>query len=306
MYIYHLNFYGRDRKLLQWLAYGLFFIDIVQTSLATWDGIEWFVTGWGDPARLLIVYSSGINSPVLDSLVAMLVQSYYCWRIYILSGVRWWPIALVTLTLVQAGAGIASGINATILNDFRLLLNNRVQVGSATVFLSVTAFVDIAIAATTVYLLLRQSTRRLSGSSFIITKIVTLVVETNILTSSFALIALVVFLSFPERNYFLCPLYALAKLYSNSLFVMLNQRLVLNQTPGSVRMQSSSNEGAQRINTANGIEFGMHNLNDSIRNGSQAHEAVFVRVDKTTMRDEEVPVRDTLPQSRQSYRDFQK
>lgn len=28
---------------------------------------------------------------------------------------------------------MASGINATILNDFRLLLNDRVQVGSATV-----------------------------------------------------------------------------------------------------------------------------------------------------------------------------
>lgn len=109
-------------------------------------------------------------------------------------------------------------------------------------FLSVTTFVDLAIAASTVYLvrlvfssdtsnlapdhetqtwqLLRKADQqRLTASNFIVTKIVTLIVETNILTcefslpaqiwllsaevaifsASFAVTALAVFLSFPVR-----------------------------------------------------------------------------------------------------------
>ncbi|TFK96706.1 hypothetical protein BDV98DRAFT_575734 [Pterulicium gracile] len=292
LYIYHLNFYGRDRKLIQWLAYGLFVIDVVQTGLATWDGIEWFVTGWGDPTRLTVVYSSGINSPLMDSLVAMLVQSYYCWRIHILSGVLWWPMVLVALTLLQAGAGFTSGINATVLNNFLLFKDNDVATYSAYIFLSATALVDIAIAASTVYLLLRNSDRRLSGSSgFIVTKIVTLIVETNVLTSSFAVVALAVFLAWPDRNYFLCPLYALGKLYSNSLFVMLNQRVVLNQASANVHLHSGSNELSQR--NAAGVDFGTHNDNRQRRSQNQP-DAVFIRVDKTTKHDaDKVPTYDS-------------
>lgn len=301
LYIYHINFYGKDRKLIQWLAYGLFAIDVVQTALATWDGIEWFVLGWGDPMRLTIVYTAGINSPLMDSLVALLVQSYYCWRIYVLSGVLWWPMMLVVFTLVQAGAGFASGIIATIVNDFRLL--HEKDFVASTMFLSVTTFVDIAIAGSTVYLLLRKADQqRLATSDFIVTKIVALIVETNILTSSFAVTALAVFLSFPQRNYFLCPLYALGKLYSNSLFVMLNQRVVLNQATANVHLHSS-NELVQRNNAA--VDFGTHN--DNMMHRNPQHETVFIRVDKTTMRDgDEARAVTTLPRDHESYFSFEK
>ncbi|TFK97070.1 hypothetical protein BDV98DRAFT_607858 [Pterulicium gracile] len=302
LYIYHINFYGKDRKLIQWLAYGLFAIDCVQTALATWDGIEWFVLGWGDPIRLTIVYTAGINSPLMDSLVALLVQSYYCWRIYILSGVLWWPMILIGLTLVQAGSGFASGIIATIVNDFRLL--HEKDFVASTMFLSVTTFVDLAIAASTVYLLLRKADQqRLTASNFIVTKIVTLIVETNILTSSFAVTALAVFLSFPDRNYFLCPLYALGKLYSNSLFVMLNQRVVLNKATSNVHLHSSSNEMTQRHAAA--VDFGAHNDNMAHRN---QHETVFIRVDKTTMRDGDVErtMAANLPRDHEGYFSFDK
>lgn len=82
----------RSRRLS---AYGLFIIDLVQTGLATWDGFEWFVLGWGNAERLLIPFSAPVNSPLFDAVTALLVQGYYCWRIYILSRVKWWPALLL-------------------------------------------------------------------------------------------------------------------------------------------------------------------------------------------------------------------
>lgn len=71
--------------------------------------------------------------------------------------------------------------------------------------------------------------------------------------------------------------------YSNSLFVMLNQRVVLNKATSNVHLHSSSNEMTQRHAAA--VDFGAHNDNMAHRN---QHETVFIRVDKTTMRDGDV------------------
>lgn len=79
--------------------------------------------------------------------------------------------------------------------------------------------------------------------------------------------------------------------YSNSLFVMLNQRVVLNQASANVHLHSGSNELSQR--NAAGVDFGTHNDNRQRRSQNQP-DAVFIRVDKTTKHDaDKVPTYDS-------------
>ncbi|TFL00613.1 hypothetical protein BDV98DRAFT_605254 [Pterulicium gracile] len=290
LYIYHLNFYGRDRKVLQALAYGLFIIDLVQTGLATWDGFEWFVLGWGNAERLLIPFSAPVNSPLFDAVTALLVQGYYCWRIYILSRVKWWPALLLLLTFLQAASGVASGVVAALANDFRLIHDRVLVVG--TIFMGTAALVDTLIAITTTYLLLRRSENRHHQVDFMITKIVRMIVETNTLTASVALVALVAFVKFPANNYFLCPLYILGKLYTISLLVMFNTRIFLNRTP----------------NASEGTGPHFRSTGASSNNGRQGpNPNMFVRVEKSTLSDaiplSTLDVSDATPTSAPVFRE---
>lgn len=72
--------------------------DLIQTCLATWDGFQWFVSGWGTLSKLNVPYSAPMHSPLMNAVAALVVQSYYCWRIYILSGIVWWPAVLAVVS----------------------------------------------------------------------------------------------------------------------------------------------------------------------------------------------------------------
>jgi hypothetical protein len=275
LYIYHLNFWGKDRKILQALAYGLFVLDLLQTGLATWDGFQWFVFGWGTPSELNVPYSAPINSPFIDAFTALVVQAYYCWRIYILSRIKWWPVILLLLALLQAASGAASGVLSAIVNDFSKIHDAVAVVG--TIFMASAALVDTLIAASTTYLLLRRADHRPKQVDFMITKIVTLIVETNILTAGVALVALVMFVAYPSRNWFLAPLYILGKLYSTSLLVMFNTRITLHQGVGGSHSEPSVS--VHRFQPT----MELSSMRDDRRPPQPAN--MLVRVEKSTLSD---------------------
>lgn len=59
------------------------------------DAYYWFASGFGDLTHLGNVYLSVFDVPVLGSVLAILGQTFLCYRIYILSGRhKWLPILL--------------------------------------------------------------------------------------------------------------------------------------------------------------------------------------------------------------------
>lgn len=67
------------------VVHVLFFLDTVQTVLIMNDAFNKYVYHFGDYDALLESTFSGTDGPVLDALIAMVVQFVYCWRIWVLS-----------------------------------------------------------------------------------------------------------------------------------------------------------------------------------------------------------------------------
>jgi len=60
-------------------------------------------------------------------------------------------------------------------------------------------------------------------------RIVRLVIETNLMTTSVGIISLFMVLILPRKNWYTCPTAILGKLYSNALLVSLNNRVSIRE-----------------------------------------------------------------------------
>ncbi|KAJ6506941.1 hypothetical protein C8R45DRAFT_1176481 [Mycena sanguinolenta] len=185
--LYHENF-QRD-------VYGLFLLDILQTAMVTADAFHWFVYGFGN---LILADQTFLNSwdvPVLDSVISVIVQSFYCWRIYILRKGPLVPLVILLVSLTQFAAGIATGIRANKLGQLSLLTKGNAS--SETVWLTGGAVADVAIAAVLSWTLLRERSYCLPPNQTIISRLIRHIVETNALTAGVAVIAIILFWAVP-------------------------------------------------------------------------------------------------------------
>ena len=90
--IVHLNFPSIHREFR--LAYFIFILETVQTVLSGSDVYYWFVAGFGDMSRLRHTHFASINGSVLDAPISLIVQGFYCYRIWTLNK-RWWWLCVV-------------------------------------------------------------------------------------------------------------------------------------------------------------------------------------------------------------------
>jgi hypothetical protein len=65
-------------------VYGLALLDILQTILVTADAFHWFVYGFGNMDHLNQTFLNSWDVPLLDAVISLVVQAFYCWRIYYL------------------------------------------------------------------------------------------------------------------------------------------------------------------------------------------------------------------------------
>lgn len=75
-------------------VYGLFVLDVIQTCLVTADAFHWFVFGFGDMNRLDDTFVNSWDVPFLDAIIATIVQTFYCWRIWILTRSLVFPVII--------------------------------------------------------------------------------------------------------------------------------------------------------------------------------------------------------------------
>ena len=72
------------------LVYGIFLLETLQTALSGADIYYWFASGFGNMLHLGNPYISPFDTPVLCSLIALLVQGFFCYRIWLLiKSARW-------------------------------------------------------------------------------------------------------------------------------------------------------------------------------------------------------------------------
>ncbi|KAF8139290.1 hypothetical protein K438DRAFT_1996149 [Mycena galopus ATCC 62051] len=208
LYFYHENF-RHDRAPIKLLVYVVALLDVLQTVMMTADAFHWFVYGFDSLIASDQPFLNSWDVPVLDSIIALIVQAFYCWRIYILRKGFVIPLAVLLVSLTQFAAGIATGIKVPICTPLThssttiIIFPGGHQLGhlslifetaaSETVWLAGGAVADVAIAGVLSWTLLRKRKHSLPPNHTIISRLIRHTVETNALTASVAVIAVILF-----------------------------------------------------------------------------------------------------------------
>jgi hypothetical protein len=78
-------------------AYIIFLLDTVQTALTGADVYFWFIAGFGNVERLKDSNFSPIDSPTIDAFISLIVQGFFCYRIWTLNKRALWICLLIAI-----------------------------------------------------------------------------------------------------------------------------------------------------------------------------------------------------------------
>ncbi|KAJ7703724.1 hypothetical protein B0H17DRAFT_1194207 [Mycena rosella] len=177
-YLYYQAF-PKDKLSTKWLVYSVYALELVETILITYGAFAAFGYGFGDISALTNVNFDWLSIPVMSGLVAFVGQSFYAYRIHLLS--KSWIISalIVIMALTSSVGGFLTG--AFVLEAGNLaLLNTRKVSAAAGVWCGASAFSDIIIAVSMIYYLSKRDTGyRNAGLDF---QVVRLTIETGALT----------------------------------------------------------------------------------------------------------------------------
>ncbi|KAH9066145.1 hypothetical protein EDB87DRAFT_1732114 [Lactarius vividus] len=223
IYVYSYNF-PIDKRSIKFLAYFVFLLETAQTALTGADVYYWFVAKYGNMRHLENSHFAPIDIPIITAIISLIVQGYFCYRIWVLSRKSSW------LCWIIAAAAVTQSAAATWASAQSLALGGEYMVTKTAVYLwSIpSALADILIAVAMTLLLNRASD---NFSSFVLIRIVRLTIETNALTAALAITALVLYAAFPNELYYITEI--IGKVYSNTLLVSLNNRIYLRDHQSS-------------------------------------------------------------------------
>ncbi|KAI9444140.1 hypothetical protein H4582DRAFT_2071717 [Lactarius indigo] len=230
IYVYSYNF-PMDKRSLKFLVYFVFLVETVQTALGGADIYYWFVAGFGNVERLGNSHFAPINDAILTTVISVINQGYFCYRIWVLnsrSSRICWVIAVASVT--QSAAAVWGGIKP-------LILGKDVVPKTALYLWAISSALTDIIIAVAMTLLLRKASSNFS--SFVLIRVVRLTIETNTLTATLAITSLVLFVAFPNKLYYTYTVAIIGKVYSNTFLVSLNNRIYLRDHQSPEREDSA-------------------------------------------------------------------
>ncbi|KAJ7772245.1 hypothetical protein B0H16DRAFT_1512824 [Mycena metata] len=245
VYVYALAF-PHDRIIVKALVYSVFFIDLLQTGFATHYAWSVLAAGWGDPMALLSTPWTLATLAPLTATVAFLVQIFYLWRIWVISGgqKRMIPI-IVVLGLVATGSCIAGWYAGIVLpnggsgplaqlpnpgsgplaqSNFKRALKTLELHPVVTTWLAGAVAVDVIITVTLVVLLALRRNEGMLDTKRIVHRAIRMAIETGAVTSVAVVVELALILNVSTTTWYFMVGFLITKIYSNSLLASLNSR----------------------------------------------------------------------------------
>ncbi|KAF9262841.1 hypothetical protein L218DRAFT_928877 [Marasmius fiardii PR-910] len=221
VYVYY-NAFANDRTAIKAIVYGVYIVETMQTIMITWNAFQNFVFGFGKSSALDAINLSWFACCLIDGAVAFTVQTYFAYRIHLLSKSRLLAGLIVFMSVAQFGGALTTAILAKIIGLFSKI-RNRTFIGVA-FWLGGSAACDITIAVSMTYVLSRYD-QDFKETRDLVRRIIRLTMETGSLTATVATSELILFLVFPSAPYHITAALILAKLYSNSMMVIFNTRM---------------------------------------------------------------------------------
>jgi len=238
-------------------VYTIYFLELVQSVCAAADTSYWFGSGFGNMNQLNGVFVSPFDIAVIGSLVALAVQLFFCYRIWVLR-VKHQTVVyaiicglIAAVSIMQLVGGFRGAVASFVGKTFAVTEESHLTLVCETIWLFGEAFADVLIAVTMTFLLLRSNPETEGYARFpnVAQQIVRMIVQTNTLTACTAVTALVLRMGFPGKVYVVLPTFILGKLYSNTLLATFNHRIYLRNSHSTV---SSTNSGSTLRDHNNG------------------------------------------------------
>ncbi|KAJ7479382.1 hypothetical protein B0H11DRAFT_2027223 [Mycena galericulata] len=207
LYLFYEN--SKDRTAFRALVYGLALLDVLQTVMVTADAFHWFVYGFGNSAQLDEPFLNSWDVPVIDSVISLIVQAFYCWRIYVLRKGVVIPVLILLVSLSQFSAGIITGVRNYQVGHLSL---SRDYIVAETIWLAGGAVADLTIAGVLSWTLLSGRNNSPAVYRSKLSRLIRLIVETNALTAGVAVVAIGLFWAFPGTALVSVPIAIIGKL----------------------------------------------------------------------------------------------
>jgi len=233
VYIYYLAF-PNDPLHRKLLVYGTYAIELVQTILLARMAYLEFSGNYLILDTIPATYWFGV--PILVSIAAAVVQIFYAYRIRLLTNCCVVPGVVLFLSLLQLGGGITLGAIAKETLFFSRLMDRKTVIVTG-IWNGSSALCDVIITGYMTYVLSqrksiwKQTQRRIH-------QLMCLILETGMLTAALAIMNFCFFL-IPESRYYQTTSIILGEIYSNTMMVVLNSRMEIEQCD-SVSMPAAS------------------------------------------------------------------
>ncbi|KAF8162618.1 hypothetical protein B0H34DRAFT_692074 [Crassisporium funariophilum] len=265
--MYYLAF-PKDSLRSKILVYGVYLLEVLQTVLTTQVGFHAFAEGFGNLGSLDEIGLTWLAIPVISGIVAFLAETFYAYRIKILSGSNWVAGFIVLLAVIQLGGGIATAIEIKRTVYFSKLLNTRSLITSG-IWNGGSFLCDVTIAIFMTYYLSRgRKNSEIKQTKVLLTKIIRLTIETGTITAAIALINFSLALLPGHPPYWETVASVLGKVYSNSMMAVLNSRMSISHETRSeevdMHMKSLNVVSSLRVRHSGCSVYGSHRASLSV------------------------------------------
>ncbi|ETW75681.1 hypothetical protein HETIRDRAFT_412107 [Heterobasidion irregulare TC 32-1] len=268
---FYFSTFKRDQRWFKIFIASLVFFETINSVFAMYYSYDRLVNNFGDmPAQAVSNWAFGIG-PLTNGIIAMSVQTFFAWRVKVLTGQGWMMVAITFLSVVSSLAAMAIFFVAAILIPSPTVSAAQIFRPVVITWLVGSALADTLISAVLVFHL-RQNRSAFSTTNDAINRIIRLTVQTGVITSVWAIIDLGVYLGDSTAHHVIFNL-SLAKLYSNSLLSSLNSREGWKYTSAldaSGRSEDAT-RGPQRIRPPN-VVFSSQSVRPEVYIDIESHE----------------------------------
>ncbi|KAJ7267578.1 hypothetical protein B0H12DRAFT_1097837 [Mycena haematopus] len=240
--------FPNDRNSTKCLAYGVYCFELVQTILASHDAFREFGYGFGDLTALTAMDYNWLIVPVMTSILSFIGQTFYAYRIHVLSKSWIMPVLILATSITSSTAGLVTGAFVFVAGDLTRLDNYKTNVAIG-IWLGSSAISDILIAVCMTYYLAKNDTGH-HRTRILISRLIRLSIETGSVTAGVALLDLALFFIFPNRTYYSTPAGIMPTIYGNAILAVLNSRFHIlggRTTLSAATMSTTSNSNVMSL-----------------------------------------------------------
>ncbi|KAF7356265.1 Saposin B-type domain-containing protein [Mycena venus] len=268
--------FPKDPKILKGLVGGIWFFELAHT-ISSWHAMYTItVTFYGQPQHILAPPISLVYPIFFHGLIAFCAQSFFVYRVRVLSGQWLIPIGCFALNLARLGCLMLLFGELYQTPIFTLLATKfRKEV---IVVSSMGPGVEIVVAASLVYYLWSRRGGKGGSTGFqqtnrVVDSIVIWTVETTLITTVSGVVQLILFLTRRNDSSWILFFLIQAKLFSNSLLASLNGRtrfrtpgasVVAYDSAGHSNSTGRSAPGAFVAANPSDVVIRMHQMSDTV------------------------------------------